>query len=393
MLPSPSISRSWELFKNAHLVVKLVMIGLLAASVWSWAIILEKLFLFAKTRKETDKFEQVFWSGQSLDELYQALSQRRNTGMAALFVAAMREWKRCIERKAETAHAWHAAQGREGDGRDHQPRGGAARAAADFPRDRRLDRAVRRIVRHGVGHHDELPGHRRQQEHKPRGGRARLSPRLCSPPRSACSPPFLRSFSITNSTAKSRATARVWKASPMSSPPSCRGRSTRRREERRWALAANRLSSNRRRRRRSAASDERDQRDADGRRHARAAHHLHGDGAAAHGRRARSSCRRSICRRRKRRGRSPTRSRSASPSIRKGRSSSRTPRSDSTKLCPKLTAIAKAGVEAGIFVRGDKAPVITETSPEVLARIGQAGFPVTIVTDLDGSERPKARCT
>ena len=89
----------WELFRNAHIVVKLVMIGLLAASVWSWAIILEKFFLFAKTRKETDKFEQVFWSGQSLVELYQALSQRRNTGMAALFVAGMREWMRSSELK------------------------------------------------------------------------------------------------------------------------------------------------------------------------------------------------------------------------------------------------------------------------------------------------------
>ncbi len=88
-----------ELFKNAHIVVKLVMLGLVAASVWSWAIILEKLFLFAKTRKETDKFEQVFWSGQSLDELYEALAQRRNTGMAAIFVAAMREWKRSTERE------------------------------------------------------------------------------------------------------------------------------------------------------------------------------------------------------------------------------------------------------------------------------------------------------
>src|SRR4030067_3008153 len=87
-----------ELFKNAHIVVKLVIIGLLLASVWSWAIILEKLFLYAKARKETDKFEQVFWSGQSLEELYQALSERRNPGMAALFVAAMREWKRSIER-------------------------------------------------------------------------------------------------------------------------------------------------------------------------------------------------------------------------------------------------------------------------------------------------------
>ena len=63
-----------ELFKHAHIVVKIVMIGLLLASIWSWAIILEKFFLFARTKKETDNFEQVFWSGQSLEELYQALS-------------------------------------------------------------------------------------------------------------------------------------------------------------------------------------------------------------------------------------------------------------------------------------------------------------------------------
>jgi len=42
----------------------------------------------------------VFWSGQSLDELYNALNARRNSGMAALFVAAMREWKRSTEREA-----------------------------------------------------------------------------------------------------------------------------------------------------------------------------------------------------------------------------------------------------------------------------------------------------
>jgi biopolymer transport protein TolQ len=101
MNPDVAVDLSiWQLFLNAHFVVKLVIIGLLAASVWSWAIIIEKFFLFAKTRKEADKFEQVFWSGQSLDELYQALAQRRNTGMAALFVAAMREWKRSTERES-----------------------------------------------------------------------------------------------------------------------------------------------------------------------------------------------------------------------------------------------------------------------------------------------------
>ena len=162
----------WELFKNAHLVVKLVMIGLLAASVWCWAIILEKFFLFAKTRKETDKFEQVFWSGQSLEELYQALSQRRNTGMAALFVAAMREWKRSIERNPKPTPGTQLRVEKVMDvtiSREIE----RLERTAHLPRDRRLDRAVRRIVRHGVGHHDELPGHRGQQEHQSRGGRAR----------------------------------------------------------------------------------------------------------------------------------------------------------------------------------------------------------------------------
>ncbi len=89
-----------SLFLQAHIVVKLVIIGLLAASVWSWAIIIEKLVQYARTKRETDRFEQVFWSGQSLEELYQSLQQRKIGAMAAIFVAAMREWKRSAERSA-----------------------------------------------------------------------------------------------------------------------------------------------------------------------------------------------------------------------------------------------------------------------------------------------------
>jgi biopolymer transport protein TolQ len=85
------------LFLQAHFVVKLVMIGLLAASVWGWAVIIEKTMLFARTRRETADFERLFWSGQSLDELYAMISQQRASAMAALFVAAMREWRRSIE--------------------------------------------------------------------------------------------------------------------------------------------------------------------------------------------------------------------------------------------------------------------------------------------------------
>ncbi|KAA2234400.1 protein TolQ [Salinarimonas soli] len=87
----------WGLFWQAHIVVKLVMVGLVGASVWCWAIIIDKTLLFSRTRRSMDRFEEVFWSGQSLEELYRSLAERPNTGLAALFVAAMREWKRSFE--------------------------------------------------------------------------------------------------------------------------------------------------------------------------------------------------------------------------------------------------------------------------------------------------------
>jgi biopolymer transport protein TolQ len=87
----------WGLFWSAHLVVKLVMIGLLAASVWCWAVIVDKTLLFARTKREMDAFEEAFWSGRSLEELYRSLSEAPASGLAAIFVAAMREWKRSFE--------------------------------------------------------------------------------------------------------------------------------------------------------------------------------------------------------------------------------------------------------------------------------------------------------
>ena len=86
-----------DLFLMASPMVQAVMAGLLLASIWSWAIIIEKLFAFRRARIEADRFEQTFWSGQSLDELYNGLSRGHTITMAALFVAAMREWKRSVE--------------------------------------------------------------------------------------------------------------------------------------------------------------------------------------------------------------------------------------------------------------------------------------------------------
>ena len=98
VLPLTSSDLSlFTLFWNAQWVVKTVMVGLLVCSVWVWAIAIDKTVLYTRTRRAMDRFEQAFWSGQSLDELYRALSSRPAHSMAALFVAAMREWKRSFE--------------------------------------------------------------------------------------------------------------------------------------------------------------------------------------------------------------------------------------------------------------------------------------------------------
>ena len=83
-------------------MVKAVILGLLLASVWSWAIIVDKTVLYSRTRRQMDRFEKVFWSGQSLEDLYRSLSGRTPSGMASIFVAAMREWKRSFEAGARS---------------------------------------------------------------------------------------------------------------------------------------------------------------------------------------------------------------------------------------------------------------------------------------------------
>src|SRR5882757_1788500 len=90
------------LFLQAHWVVKAVMLGLLACSVWVWAIAIDKIFLYSRTKRAMDRFEKAFWSGQSIEELYRALSAKPTQSMAACFVAAMREWKRSFESQARS---------------------------------------------------------------------------------------------------------------------------------------------------------------------------------------------------------------------------------------------------------------------------------------------------
>jgi len=86
----------WGLFIQADIVVKLVMIGLTLASVWVWAIVFQKVTSLRRANRDADAFEDRFWSGGSLDALYDHEGVKPAHPMAAVFGAAMAEWRRSI---------------------------------------------------------------------------------------------------------------------------------------------------------------------------------------------------------------------------------------------------------------------------------------------------------
>jgi biopolymer transport protein TolQ len=86
-----------SMFMRADIVVKAVMILLLLASLWSWTIIFNKLVTLSGLKRKARRFEKIFWSGQSLDELYQQFSARNDHPLSAMFIAGLREWRRGFE--------------------------------------------------------------------------------------------------------------------------------------------------------------------------------------------------------------------------------------------------------------------------------------------------------
>ncbi len=82
------------LFMEASLVVKFIILLLLGMSIWCWAIIFAKVRLIKVLHTKAGEFDQQFWSGQSLDHLYQAIGGHPEDPMSAAFYAGMREWKR-----------------------------------------------------------------------------------------------------------------------------------------------------------------------------------------------------------------------------------------------------------------------------------------------------------
>ena len=90
----------WALFVRADVVVKVVIILLLVASIWCWAIIFDKVVNLRRLNSRSSEFEQAFWSGNSLDELYERISTAPRDPMSAVFVSAMREWRRSASKGA-----------------------------------------------------------------------------------------------------------------------------------------------------------------------------------------------------------------------------------------------------------------------------------------------------
>lgn len=81
-------------FLRATLTVKLVMLSLVFASVWSWAIIIQKFRTFRVAQRDTREFEDEFWSGQPLDQLYDRVSETPSSASEKIFTAGMSEWRK-----------------------------------------------------------------------------------------------------------------------------------------------------------------------------------------------------------------------------------------------------------------------------------------------------------
>ena len=98
--PTGDVASSFSIvpmFLRADYVVQAVMILLLLASLWSWTIIFNKLMVMSALKRKARRFDKLFWSGQSLDELYQQFASHNDHPLAAMFISGLREWRRAFE--------------------------------------------------------------------------------------------------------------------------------------------------------------------------------------------------------------------------------------------------------------------------------------------------------
>ena len=84
----------FALFMSADLVVKSVILILIFASIYSWSIIVSKLMRLRKLKQMEKEFDEIFWSGNSFEDLYETLNFNKLDPKSKIFCAAISEWKK-----------------------------------------------------------------------------------------------------------------------------------------------------------------------------------------------------------------------------------------------------------------------------------------------------------
>ncbi|MEO1796168.1 MAG: protein TolQ [Pseudomonadota bacterium] len=84
----------WGLFARATIIVQVVMIMLIVASAWAWAIIINKALQYRRARSQAATFDRAFWSGEPLDELFDGMNMAPKGAAETIFAAGMMEWRR-----------------------------------------------------------------------------------------------------------------------------------------------------------------------------------------------------------------------------------------------------------------------------------------------------------
>lgn len=82
------------LFWQATPTVKIVILMLITASVWGWAIIVQKFINYRVARRQAGAFDRAFWSGEPLDELFEQIGSAPSGASERIFLAGMTEWRR-----------------------------------------------------------------------------------------------------------------------------------------------------------------------------------------------------------------------------------------------------------------------------------------------------------
>ncbi len=91
---------------GADIIVQFVLLILAIASVWSWAVIIDKSILLRNIGKKINEFESIFWSGQLLDKLYDRVRHQPDNPMAVVFVSAMDEWNKQSHMESRNQNAY-----------------------------------------------------------------------------------------------------------------------------------------------------------------------------------------------------------------------------------------------------------------------------------------------